>query len=56
MKKAQRKYRDPVVTELLPLEKFWNAEGYHQNYYNTHQNEGYCRMVISPKLKKLKLE
>jgi peptide-methionine (S)-S-oxide reductase len=55
-KKMQGKYRDPIVTEVRPLEKFWKAEEYHQNYYNTHQSEGYCRMVISPKLKKLKLE
>jgi peptide-methionine (S)-S-oxide reductase len=55
-KKAQGKLRDPIVTQLLPLEKFWKAEDYHQNYYNSHQGEGYCRMVISPKLKKLKLE
>ena len=55
-KKAQKKWRDPIVTEILPLEKFWKAEDYHQNYYNAHQSVGYCRMVISPKLKKLKLE
>jgi peptide-methionine (S)-S-oxide reductase len=55
-KKAQGKWHDPIVTEVLPLEKFWKAEDYHQNYYNSHQAAGYCRMVISPKLKKLKLE
>jgi len=55
-KKAQAKWRDPIVTEVVPLEKFWKAEDYHQNYYNGHQSAGYCRMVISPKLKKLKLE
>ncbi len=55
-KKVQAKFRDPIVTELVPLEKFWKAEDYHQNYYNTHQAQGYCRMVISPKLRKLKLE
>jgi peptide-methionine (S)-S-oxide reductase len=55
-KKIQAKYRDPVVTEVKPLEKFWKAEDYHQNYYNAQSSEGYCRMVISPKLKKLKLE
>ncbi len=55
-KKAQSKFREPIVTELKPLETFWKAEDYHQNYYNSHQSAGYCRMVISPKLKKLKLE
>jgi peptide-methionine (S)-S-oxide reductase len=52
---AQKKHREPIVTEIRPLEKFWKAEGYHQNYFNTHQNAGYCRVVISPKLKKMKL-
>jgi peptide-methionine (S)-S-oxide reductase len=55
-RKAQAKLRSPIVTEVLPLETFWKAEDYHQNYYNTHPAQGYCRMVISPKLKKLKLE
>ncbi len=55
-KGAQKKWRDPIVTEIRPLETFWKAEDYHQNYYNTHQAAGYCRLVISPKLKKLKLE
>ncbi len=54
--RAQAKFRDPIVTEIKPLETFWKAEDYHQNYYNTHGSAGYCRMVISPKLKKLRLE
>ncbi len=53
---AQSKLRNPIVTEIKPLERFWPAEDYHQNYYNTHTSAGYCRVVISPKLKKLKLE
>ena len=55
-KKIQGKFRDPIVTEIRPLAKFWKAEDYHQNYYNGHKFEGYCRMVISPKLKKLHLD
>ena len=55
-KKAQAKFRDKIVTEIVPLGQFWKAEGYHQDYYNGHKFEGYCRMVITPKLKKLKLE
>ena len=54
--KAQRKLQDPIVTEIKPLEKFFKAEDYHQNYYNTNTSAGYCRTVISPKLKKLRLE
>ncbi|HVP18887.1 MAG TPA: peptide-methionine (S)-S-oxide reductase MsrA [Spirochaetia bacterium] len=54
--KAQKKWHDPIVTEIRPLDTFWKAEDYHQNYYNTHTSAGYCRVVISPKLRKLKLE
>ena len=44
-----------VVTQVLPLEKFWPAEEYHQDYYDTHPFAGYCRVVIAPKLKKVGL-
>ncbi len=54
--RAQAKFKGRIVTEIKPLETFWKAEDYHQNYYNTHGSAGYCRMVISPKLKKLHLE
>jgi peptide-methionine (S)-S-oxide reductase len=54
--KAQAKFHDPIVTQIQPLTQFWKAEDYHQNYYSTHESAGYCRMVISPKLRKLKLE
>jgi peptide-methionine (S)-S-oxide reductase len=56
LKKAQAKVKDRIVTEIKPLATFWKAEDYHHNYYNTHGTAGYCRMVISPKLKKLRLE
>jgi peptide-methionine (S)-S-oxide reductase len=55
-KKAQKKWHDPIVTDIRPLDTFWKAEDYHQNYYNTHTSAGYCRVVISPKLRKMKLE
>jgi peptide-methionine (S)-S-oxide reductase len=54
--KAQKKYRDPIVTEIRMLDTFWKAEDYHQDYYNQHRFAGYCRLVISPKLRKLHLE
>lgn len=47
-------YADPIVTELAPLEKFFTAEAYHQNYYNNNSYAGYCRVVINPKIKKLR--
>jgi peptide-methionine (S)-S-oxide reductase len=45
-----------IVTEILPLTHFYEAEGYHQNYYRLNPNQPYCRMVIDPKLKKFKKE
>ena len=46
---------DKVVTELLPLERFWPAEDYHQQYFDKHPFAGYCQAVIRPKLAKLSL-
>ena len=43
-------WEDPVVTELVPLERFFPAEEEHHRYYDRHPEQGYCRMVISPKL------
>ena len=54
-KKEQKNWHDPIVTEIRPLGTFWKAEDYHQNYYNAHTSAGYCRVVITPKLRKLKL-
>jgi methionine-S-sulfoxide reductase len=51
---ASKDYSDPIVTEVSPLSEFYKAEDYHQNYYNTHSSQGYCQVVISPKLTKLK--
>lgn len=50
----QQAYDDPVVTELKPLEHFYKAEAYHQDYYSNNAQEGYCQAVIDPKLKKFK--
>ena len=50
---AQADFRAPIVTEIVPLEKFWPAEGYHQDYFAKNPNQGYCRYVIAPKVKKL---
>lgn len=49
---AQKNFSDKIVTEIVPLKKFHKAEGYHQNYYRTNPNEGYCRAVIRPKVEK----
>ncbi len=46
----------PLVTELMPLKKFYPAEDYHKNYYDKNRAAPYCTYVIHPKLKKLGLE
>lgn len=43
-----------IVTQIEPLEEFYPAEDYHQNYYNQHQHVPYCSYVIQPKVKKLR--
>lgn len=52
----ERIYEKPVVTEIVPFERFYNAEGYHQNYYENNKSAGYCRIVIDPKITKLMRE
>ncbi len=47
-------FPDPIVTQLVALEKFYPAEKYHQDYYNNHSSKGYCRVVIDPKIAKLR--
>lgn len=42
----------PIVTEITPISKFYSAEDYHQNYFNTNPNQSYCAGVIQPKLAK----
>jgi len=54
--KAKQEFRDPITTEIAPLEKFWVAEKYHQDYFRLNPNAGYCAYVIAPKVKKLKSE
>ena len=43
-----------IVTEITPIQEFYVAEDYHQNYYNLNSNQGYCTYVIKPKLEKFK--
>ena len=50
---AQATFRDTITTEIVPLKKFWLAEGYHQDYFAKNPNAGYCSFVIAPKVKKL---
>ena len=43
-----------AVTEIVPFQVFYPAEGYHQSYYRSNPNQPYCRMVIAPKVAKLR--
>ncbi len=47
---------DPIVTQIEPLENYYVAENYHQNYFKNNPNAGYCSFVIAPKVKKFKKE
>jgi peptide-methionine (S)-S-oxide reductase len=47
-------YADPIVTQLVPFQKFWPADESMQDYYNRNPNAGYCMVVIDPKIQKLR--
>lgn len=49
---AEGIWKDPIVTELSSFEKFYPAEDYHQEYFENNSTQGYCRMVIQPKVEK----
>ncbi len=50
---AQKGWPDPIVTEIAPLNKFYPAEEYHQDYFRRNPSQGYCAYVIRPKVEKL---
>ncbi|WP_456379628.1 peptide-methionine (S)-S-oxide reductase MsrA [Lutibacter sp.] len=49
---AAKVFENPIVTEITKLDVFYEAEEYHQNYYNNNKTQGYCVAVINPKLEK----
>jgi peptide-methionine (S)-S-oxide reductase len=49
---AAKLYHSPVVTEIVAYERFFPAEGYHQGYFDQNPDQGYCRLVIRPKIEK----
>lgn len=51
---ASSLWDDPIVTEIAPLIKFYDAEKYHQDFYSNNENYGYCRVIINPKLAKFR--
>lgn len=54
IKVVQEYFEDPIVTEISPLPTFYEATQDHQDYYNEHRQQGYCRVIIDPKVAKLK--
>lgn len=51
---AQKLWNQPIVTTIEPLEVFYEAEEYHKDYFARHPEQGYCQVVINPKLVKLR--
>jgi peptide-methionine (S)-S-oxide reductase len=51
---ASKEFKRPIVTEIKPLEKFYEAEDYHKNYYANNMDKPYCQLIISPKLTHLR--
>ncbi|WP_026898886.1 peptide-methionine (S)-S-oxide reductase MsrA [Daejeonella oryzae] len=49
-------FDNSIVTEIVPVSKFYEAEDYHQNYFNQNTNKPYCSFVIQPKLAKFTSE
>jgi len=54
IREAQKAWDDPIVTEVVPFTQFYPAEEYHRDYYLRNPNQGYCRVVIAPKVAKLR--
>ena len=53
VKNAATLFKDPLTTEVAPLDKFYKAEVYHQDYFANNPNAPYCTFIIDPKIKKL---
>jgi peptide-methionine (S)-S-oxide reductase len=49
-------WRAPIVTEIVPLERFYPAEAYHQDYFEQNPRQHYCQIVIAPKVAKFRKE
>jgi peptide-methionine (S)-S-oxide reductase len=51
---SQHLWSNPIVTEVVPLDTFYPAEDYHQGYFRANPYQGYCQMVIAPKVAKFR--
>ena len=53
--KAQKSFSRPIVTEVSPLGEVYEAEGYHQDYLSKNPMQGYCQVVVAPKVEKFRM-
>jgi peptide-methionine (S)-S-oxide reductase len=53
---SQGIWSDPIVTEVVPFERFYVAEDYHQNYFASNGYQPYCQVIIAPKVAKFRRE
>ena len=51
---ASKDWSAPIVTQVVPLTRFYKAEDYHQEYFKLHGSEPYCQLVIAPKVAKFR--
>ncbi|MFA5681128.1 MAG: peptide-methionine (S)-S-oxide reductase MsrA [Hydrogenophaga sp.] len=51
---AQDAFGAPIVTEVRPLQHYWRAEDYHQDFFERHPDQGYCLAVAAPKVDKFR--
>lgn len=56
MERARAHWTAPIVTEIAKLDTFYPAEDYHQDYFNKNPGNGYCSIVITPKIVKARAE
>jgi peptide-methionine (S)-S-oxide reductase len=51
---AAKIWADPIVTEVTPLDIFYAAEDYHQDYFLNNPNQPYCQIIVAPKVAKFR--
>jgi len=54
IERAKEIWGDQIVTEVTPLEEFWPAEEYHQDFFAKNPTQGYCLAVVAPKVAKVR--
>ena len=53
---ASGSYKDPIVTEIAPVPRYYPAEEYHQDYFRKNPDQGYCSYVVRPKVDKFRVK